>query len=244
MGKELLSDSDSRQGICLDPRTKMVMVLTVTTIMLSSGNTGYMMWVRIALALLPFLLFLNTGRRKRAFVYFMVFLAAFCAEKFLFQQEVFGIYFLLVAVSGFLVRFMPGILMGYFLLTTTTVSEFMAAMERLRITEKISIPMSVMFRFFPTVAEEYANINDAMRLRGILLGGRHPGKILEYRLVPLLVSCVKIGEELSAAALTRGFGGPVKRTNICRIGFRIQDILLLMACTAAILVFLVYKLNL
>lgn len=36
--------------------------------------------------------------------------------------------------------------------------------------------------------------------------------MLEYRLVPLMVSVVKIGDELSAAALTRGLGAPVKRT--------------------------------
>ena len=32
--------------------------------------------------------------------------------------------------------------------------------------------------------------------------------MLEYRLVPLMVSVVKIGDELSAAALTRGAWSP------------------------------------
>ena len=32
--------------------------------------------------------------------------------------------------------------------------------------------------------------------------------MVEYRLVPLMVSVVKIGDELSAAALTRGLGAP------------------------------------
>ena len=46
----------------------------------------------------------------------------------------------------------------------------MAAMERLRLPQKITIPLSVMFRFFPTVVEEYGAIGDAMRMRGIGFG--------------------------------------------------------------------------
>lgn len=80
-------------------------------------------------------------------------------------------------------------------------------------------PMSVMFRFFPTVAEEWSAIGDAMRMRGVRFGGGKVGAILEYRIVPMMICSVKIGEELSQAALTRGLGGPVKRTNICKLGF-------------------------
>ena len=98
---------------------------------------------------------------------------------------------------------------------------------RMRLSEKIIIPLSVMFRFFPTVMDEAASINAAMKMRGIHIGGRNAGKMLEYRLVPLMTCCVKIGEELSAAALTRGLGGEVRRTNICKIGFHVQDYILL-----------------
>ena len=57
---------------------------------------------------------------------------------------------------------LPGFIMGYYLVSTTTVSEFVAAMERMHVPEKIVIPVSVVFRFFPTVKEEYAAIRDAM----------------------------------------------------------------------------------
>jgi len=103
----------------------------------------------------------------------------------------------------------------------------------MHISEKIVIPISVMFRFFPTVGEEFNSINAAMRMRGIRFGGGRAGKMLEYRLVPLLTCSAKIGEELSAAALTRGLGGEVRRTNICRIGFKIQDIIFIALCITA-----------
>ena len=63
-----------------------------------------------------------------------------------------------------------------------------------------------------------------MKMRGIRFGGGKASAMLEYRLVPVIMCSVKIGEELNAAALTRGLGGPVKRTNICEIGFHVQDV--------------------
>ena len=63
--------------------------------------------------------------------------------------------------------------------------------------------------------------------------GRHAGAILEHRIVPRIICSVKIGEELSQAALTRGLGGSVKRTNICKLGFHVQDVIFLLICLGA-----------
>ena len=142
----------------------------------------------------------------------------------------------LVFLSVTISHMAPGLMMGYVMLSTTTVSEFVASMERMRMPRQIIIPISVMFRFFPTVAEESAAVNDAMKMRGITFSS--PMKMLEYRLVPMMMCSVKIGEELSAAALTRGLGAPVKRTNICKIGFRLTDVLALLVCIVSIIFFI------
>ena len=65
--------------------------------------------------------------------------------------------------------------------------------------------------------------------------------MIEYRLVPLMVSVVKIGDELSAAALTRGLGAPVKRTNICKIGFHVQDIVIILLCLLCFALFFLQR---
>ncbi len=65
--------------------------------------------------------------------------------------------------------------------------------------------------------------------------------MIEYRLVPLMVSVVKIGDELSAAALTRGLGAPVKRTNICKIGFHVQDIIIILLCLLCFALFFLQR---
>ena len=131
-------------------------------------------------------------------------------------------------------RFLPAFLMGSYVIRTTKVSEFKAAMERMHAPDELTIPMCVMFRFFPTVREENASIRAAMKMRGIGFGGGKASRMVEYRMVPMLACSAKIGDELSASALTRGLGISRKRTNICHIGFGAADygifLLILVSC--------------
>ena len=221
-----------RQRLPLDPRTKLLMLITVTSLMLSTGNGGVMNIVKPVLSILPFVLLLTEGRWKTALKYLGLYAACFALERVALHCLSGLPAFLLLAVCSIMTRFAPGIMMGAFLIASTSVSDFIAAMKRMHVSEKIIIPLSVIFRFFPTIGEENAAISDAMRMRGIRFGGRHPGKMLEYRLIPLMISIVKIGDELSAAALTRGLGAPVRRTDICKIGFHVQDVLMAAVCMA------------
>ncbi len=52
---------------------------------------------------------------------------------------------------------------------------------------------------------------------------RNPISAIENCLVPLLVSAVRGGEDLSASALVRGLGGPTARTNIHEARMRVRD---------------------
>ena len=227
MIRELLASQKNHSGIVLDPRTKLAVLTTIAVFILGGSYEGVMQYYIIVLAAIPLLLLLSAGKWKGAVLYLLIFGGSLCLELFGLSYLTGVANFIAVAIVGLFLRFTPGIVMGYFVVTTTTVSEFVAAMERLY------FPMSVMFRFFPTVAEEWSAIGDAMRMRGVRFGGGKAGSILEYRMVPMMICSVKIGEELSAAALTRGLGGPVKRTNICKIGFRAQDIVLLLICLGA-----------
>ena len=49
-------------------------------------------------------------------------------------------------------------------------------------------------------------------------------------MIPLMTCSVRIGQELSAASLSRGLGGPVKRTNICKVGFGFFDYVMIAFC--------------
>lgn len=225
------------KGLVLDPRTKLLLLVTITSLLLSTGNEGIMNIIKPILSMIPFLLLLTEKQFKTAGKYFVFYVVCFILERIALTL-IGGIpSFLLLAICSIMTRFAPGIMMGTFLLKSTSVSEFIASMERMHISEKIVIPLSIIFRFFPTIKEEYKAINDAMKMRGISFGGKNPLLMIEYRLIPLIFSVVKIGDELSAAAITRGLGASIKRTNICEIGFHIQDIILIAISLGCLVVF-------
>lgn len=230
MSHSILQSSVSRKGLTLDPRTKLFVLLTLSFFVLGGVGSSFMQHLFPVFAALPALLLFTSGKIKRGIIYVVLYGATFLMSELLLPHMSGFSGYLMLALCGILTRLMPSIMMGAYLMTTTTVSEFTAAMQRMHLSEKIIIPLSVMFRFFPTVFDEAASISAAMRMRDIRFGGKNAGKMLEYRLVPLMTCCVKIGEELSAAALTRGLGGEVKRTNVCRIGFKLQDYIFFGIC--------------
>lgn len=222
------SPSAKDRGFWLDPRTKIAMLLCANVAFLTSGYTPTGFAIKFATAAVLTTL-LSLARMRRAAVAFAVaYLAAFALEvaNEAFLLEALGSTSLAAVVLRFLtsmvLSFFPGTMFAYYLLASTKVSEFVAAFTRLRLPEKVVIPFAVVFRFFPTVAEEYRSIRDAMQLRGVNWKNG-PVSMVEYRLVPLIASMVKIGDELSAASVTRGLGGPAKRTNRCVVGFGSAD---------------------
>ena len=233
MKQELLASETNYIGLHLDPRTKLAVLITISVFVLSGSRGDITKHFTPILSAIPFVLLLAARKIKVSVLYLLLYGVSWLLEVFVLPKVSGIANFLIVAVCGLFLRFVPGIMMGYYTIKTMTVSEFVASMEKIHLPKQITIPLSVMFRFFPTVLEECNAINDAMKMRGIRLGGGKAGTILEYRMVPMMMCSVKIGEELSAAALTRGLGGPVKRTNICKIGFHIQDIVLLLICIAA-----------
>ena len=227
---------EKRRGF-LDPRTKIALTITLAVFVLGGLGGPVMEPVKTVLSAVPFLLLLLEKQWRRFFRGMAILIAGY--GLLLLMPHLPGAlqYFALMC-GGILTRFVVTIVMGEYLLGTTSVSEYISAMERLHMPGEITIPMSVMFRLFPTIGAEWKSIRRAMGMRGISLGGVRAGLFLEYQMVPMMTSSVRIGEELSASALTRGLGAPVKRTNICRIGFRLQDILFLLLCAGAALIWI------
>lgn len=231
----------SRHCLLFDPRSKLLLLITITTLLLSTGNTGVMNIIKPVLSCVPFLLLLTEKQFKKAGRYLILYILCFVIEHIALSQQQ-GIFsFLLLALCSVMTRFAPGIMAGAYMLSSTSVSEFIAAMEKMHIPDNIIIPASVIFRFFPTIKEEYKAINDAMKMRGIQFGGKKPLMMIEYRLIPLIFSVIKIGDELSQASLTRGLGAPVKRTNVCKIGFHVHDIFMIMLCIICFFMFFMQK---
>ena len=88
-----------------------------------------MIVVKPALTAVPLILFLVERKWKSAFLYTVIYTAAFLGELLLVPNVQGFLNFILVASCGIFSRFMPGIAMGIYFVNTTTVSEFMACCD-------------------------------------------------------------------------------------------------------------------
>lgn len=139
-----------------------------------------------------------------------------------------GIAGLLLLGACVLTRMMIPIALAFTLVfQTTSTSQFMSAFQKIGLPVKIIIPIIIMFRFVPTVQEEWNGIRKAMAFRGIAIRPsgvlRHPVVTIERTLIPLLFSTASIIEELAAASLARGLDSDRRRTCLLRTQMRGWD---------------------
>lgn len=112
-------------------------------------------------------------------------------------------------------------LSGKFMIKTSDVGSIISSMDKLRLPSSISIPVAVMFRFFPSFKEEKYNIRLAMKIRGISF--KNPVSYMEYIIVPLLVISSNIADDISKAAETKCIENPIKKTRYIAVRLRVID---------------------
>lgn len=237
MDTQLRNTRPSARQMYLHPCTKILLCLTISSITFAADNVGIMRYVLPCLAIIPLVVFVILKKPLLAFYYVVMYILSLFIPPLLMPYMPSFVNLLFTGIIAVFTKILPGMSMFYFLLLTTTVSEFVAAMDCLHISKKFTVPVSVMFRFFPTIREEYSAIRDAMRLREVG-AWRNPIDMLEYRMVPLLMGLVSIGNDLSASALTRGLNSPVRRTNVCPMGLHWQDGAALIFCISVFIVFI------
>ncbi|WP_295089386.1 energy-coupling factor transporter transmembrane component T [Ruminococcus sp.] len=228
--------------INLDPRTKLFMIFAVSFIVMVNAVTLLEWAIRIIVTLIPIILLITEGKYASAFRFLIFYGVALVLLKFCISENSTGILSaLLVGYCGIVAQFMPALITAWYVIRTTKIGEFMSAMQKMHIPDGISISLAVVMRFFPTIKEEYSSINDAMKMRGISFGSGKVTKMIEYRMIPLMFSCVSIGEELSAAAVTRGMGAPIKRTSPYELHIKAEDIIMMSIFFASVIIFITAK---
>ncbi|WP_407375565.1 energy-coupling factor transporter transmembrane component T [Methanobrevibacter sp.] len=210
----------------LDPRTKII-ILALISFMVFNDTSIY---VSGLLVLIPFICLFFSNHKKSALIYILLYILAKYIQINILPTATGILAILLITFSYTASRMLPIIMMGYYTIITTKVSEFIASMEKSNIPKDISIPISVIFRYIPSVIEEIRSITNAMKMRGFGLtvkSLKNPLKLIEFYMIPILISAVKTADELSAASLTRGLGNPEKRTHLVQVNFTKWDFLFL-----------------
>ena len=213
----------------LDPRTKLLLLFTSSVFVVGNAGEAWMNVFYWILVYLPVLLLFAEKEWKTGIIAVIIYLGSFYAQDAL-QHDLTGVESMLALSLYIITKILPTVILARYIVKSTKVSEFLTAMNKMHVSDKITIPISVIFRFFPTVVEESRAINDAMRMRGIEMGANKASEAIEYRMVPLIASCSIIGEELSAAAMTRGLDVGKKRSCIWKIKFRFLDWIIMGFC--------------
>ena len=217
-----LQTKDTLATLHLDPRTKLYLLIVGNVALFLAPSLLY----EIALVVCVVILGILVGAKR-----FTVRMAAVYAG--MVVLHIIGTNYLtgtlqiaIVTFTVFIRKIFPCAMLGGILVSTTRVNEFMAAMNRIHMPKAMVIPMTVMLRYFPMVHEDWGYIRDAMRMRDVAPTVKslltHPARTVECIYVPMMMSALKVADEL-AAAVTRGLENPKPRTCLQEIHFSIAD---------------------
>ena len=223
--------SSKSKSLHFDPRTK-ILLLVISMVVASAASS---LTCDLVLVLLIAGFGILCGKIRYAAAGTAVFAVFYLFTQFYLQSVTGTVYTMFTAWLSLVFKVYPCGMLSGIVISTTRVNEFLFAMNKIHVPQKVVIPLAVMIRYLPTIREDWHFIKDAMRLRdispspkGLLL---HPALTVECLYSPLLITASKAADELAIASVTRGIENPSPRTCLIRTRFGIQDIL-------AILIFL------
>lgn len=225
--------------IKVDPRTKMFLLFFVGIVTFMFPPLTFEVAIY---ALLCGLLVLNKQTRMAiiAWLVFVVMLAMDLWGTKYVPSAMLNVFFTIIRLGRML---LPLWVAGILMIRTITVTEFIAAFRKMKLPNAVIIPFSVMFRFIPTVSEEWKSIRNAMKFRGIGVSFKNvvfkPLQTLEYMLIPLLMSTATIADELAAASLARGLDSEEERTCVAEVRFGGVDYVIVVGCIAMLVIWMV-----
>lgn len=210
----------------LDFRTKLVMTIVVSFVLLFGDLQRSYPILGLVLTFLPYVLLLIERKISKALKGSAVMVFALVLQYYggLHAYSGIGASFVLF-FSIIVLRMGPGIAMGEYSLLTTTMSDLVASLKKMKCPDGLIIPISVMFRFFYTVKEDYRQIKEAMYLQGLVTSQffRQPLRMIEYRFVPLLMCLSRTADDVAISATTRGMAVGQERSSISKSRLRLLD---------------------
>lgn len=217
-----------------DPRAKLYLLLLANLLLFFHVNTRTEM-IMMVFFILPLF---GAGKYKSG-ITFSVLYGMLVGMEFWLLPMAQGFLLNLISLLSVGIRMMlPCLVTGAYAFSTTTPSELICALRKMHVPESIIITCAVVIRFFPTVKEDYAQIRNAMALRDIYIGVRHPMQSLEYVVIPLLMNGSTVAQDLSVAALTKGMSLGGRHTSMYKIKMCGYDWAYMLLCTIPLLMFL------
>ena len=111
----------------LDPRTKIIILVIISFMVFNEAP----IYVSGILVLIPFICLFFSNYKKAAVIYVVLYVAAKYIQIFLLPNSTGIISIILVTFSYTSSRMLPILIMGYYTIASTKVSEFISAMEKM-----------------------------------------------------------------------------------------------------------------
>ena len=221
----------------LDPRCKLIMLMILGLIsFFINGDIPYLM------LMLGVTIFVCFGSALRWGIKMLAFYIVISYLNTCLQYVSVPVVSLLMGIFGVtILKMIPIITLARWVLKSTYMDELTVALERAGMPLTVIIPFVVMFRYIPTLGIEYKMIRNTMKIRGVndtfLKVIMHPFTTVEYILVPLLMRCLKVSDELAASGTTRGMERENKRYCLIKVefGFREYAAILVLGIYVALL---------
>ncbi len=221
--RERIMDVSFRGTARLDPRLKLFMLITL-------GCVSFFINGDIPELLLMFVvtLFICAGSAPRWGIKMFIIYIVISYLNICLKYVTVPIISLLMSIFGVtVIKAIPVVTMAKWVLKSTYMDELSVALSRSGMPLTVTIPLVVMFRYIPTLGIEYRMIRNTMKIRGVndTIGKvlLHPLATIEYILIPLLMRCLKVSDELAASGTTRGMERENKRYSLIEIGFGIGE---------------------
>ena len=204
-----------------DLRTKIALLLGANILIFLGNSILYESF----LTLLCLIVIMSNGYVKSSFKYILFFTFSVAVETIIANLEIHFLVNLILFVVAIIRKFLPCIIIGKWILSSTSSSLAVATLQKMRLPKDALIMISVIFRCFPTIRDEWSHINMAMRTRGISFSFynllHRPVTTIEYFFVPL-------------SAIVRGLDAPVIKTSRHIIKMKIGDYMILTSLLAVI----------
>lgn len=236
-----MMDGYQQKGLWLDPRTKILLLLSSVLSAMFAPSLQY----ELLLVGMTGLLGALCGKWKYALKGVAFYALVYLFTMWAMESMTGSLRSMFIAFLGLFHKVYPCGMLAGIVLSTTKVSEFLSAMNRVHAPKKLVIPLAVMLRYIPTIQEDWRYIKDAMRKRDVSPSIKGLVTNLEMTVeciyVPLMMAASKAADELSIASITRRIENPQPRTCLVQIRFGIADIVVALCFFSLFLVGLYLK---
>ncbi|BFL75855.1 energy-coupling factor transporter transmembrane component T family protein [Finegoldia magna] len=186
----------------------------------------------LAIVCIFLILFYLNGYKKTLFKWIVLCGILYSLPNFMILSTLNPIIKMFLSIPIVFRMFLLPFMAASFMIKTSDVGTIISSMDKLKIPKNLSIPIAVMFRFFPSFKEEKKNIKMAMRVRGINF--KNPIKYLEYVSVPLLIISSNIADDIAKAAETKAIENPIAKTRYISVKIQLIDFVYVLAVAGLI----------